>query len=119
MQTQLPGQRALRFSELSPPCRKLVRLCQAINFGSLQKLTVLDGEPTFSPPPIVALELKLDSDDERRPEVDLDDFQVRDEFQRLLNRIEHFRDGMIERIEVRAGIPRRLFFQTVGTEVLR
>jgi len=97
----------------------LVRLCQAINFGSLHRLTILDREPIFSPPPIVILELKLDSDDERRPEVDLDDFQVRDEFHRLLNRIDLFRNGMIERIEVRAGIPRRLFFQTIGAVVLR
>lgn len=119
MKTRPPLHRAVRLSELSPPRQLLVRLCQAINFGSLHGLTIQDGEPIFSPPPIVALELKLDSDDERRPEVDLDDFQVRDEFHRLLNWIDRFRNGMIERIEVRAGIPRRLFFQNVGTEVLR
>src|SRR5262249_26209764 len=119
MQTRPPLPRTVRLSELSPPRQMLVRLCQAINFGSLHRLTILDREPIFSLPPIVILELKLDSDDERRPEVDLDDFQVRDEFHRLLNRIDLFRNGMIERIEVRAGIPRRLFFQTIGAVVLR
>jgi hypothetical protein len=119
MQIRPPLNRALRFSELPVSRQTLIRLCQATNFGSIHHLAVTDGEPAFSPPPIVVVELKLDSDDESRPEVDLSDFLVGGEFQRLLNRIDRFRNGTIERIEVRAGIPRRLFFQTVGTEVLR
>jgi hypothetical protein len=119
METRSPAPRVLYFSELHVSRQKLIRLCQATNFGSIQHLTIIDGQPTFSPPPVVVVELKLDSDDERRPEVDLDDFLVRSEFQRLLNWLDHFGNGMIEGIDVRAGIPRRLFFQTVGTEVLR
>jgi hypothetical protein len=48
--------------------------------------------------------------------VDPEDFLVWAELQRLLNQIDGLGNGMIGRIGIRAGIPRRLFFQTVGTE---
>jgi hypothetical protein len=118
METRSPAGRAPRLSELPVSRQRLVRLCQSTNFGSIQYLAVVNGEPTFLPPPVVVLELKLDSDDESRPEIDLHDFLIRGEFQRLLNWLDRFGNGMIDKIEVRAGIPRRLFFQTVASEVL-
>ena len=49
-------------------------------------------------------------------EVAPEDCLVGAEFQYLLNRIDSLGNGMIERIEIRAGISRRLFSHTVGTE---
>jgi hypothetical protein len=55
--------RPLRFSELSPGRQALVRLCQVVNYGSVENLEVKDFEPTFDPPPVMLRDLKLDSDE--------------------------------------------------------
>ena len=49
--------RPLRFSELSPDRKILVRLCQSINYGRIQNLKVEDQEPVL---------LRLLQDEERR-----------------------------------------------------
>src|ERR1035438_6403887 len=41
----------LRFSQLSAPRQTLVRLCQAINHGSIENLEVRSSEPVFNPLP--------------------------------------------------------------------
>jgi hypothetical protein len=42
----------LRFSQLSAPRQTLVRLCQAINHGSIENLEVRSSEPVFNPLPV-------------------------------------------------------------------
>ena len=98
----------LRFSELSAPRQALVRKCQRIGFGRIEDLDVRDCEPVFGPRTRSFLDVKLDSDEVPRPEQNLSDFVVRDEIRRLLYKLDAIRDGTIERIEVLAGIPRRI-----------
>ena len=102
----------LRFSQLSPPRQKLVRMCQTVNYGQIQGVVVRGGDPIFEPAPVVVIDAKLYRDDEPRPELALDDFALRDEVRRLMARFDEMREGMIERIEVRAGMPRRVLFRT-------
>ena len=102
------GSGALLFSQLSRPRQALVRLCQNINYGSIQGLRVEDAEPALSPPPLVLIDVKLDADEVPRPEADLPDFELCDEVCRLMGRLQELTTGMIERIEVRGGIPRRI-----------
>jgi len=52
--------------------------------------------------------VKLDADELPRPELDLPDFELCNEVCRLLSKLNELRAGMIERFEVRAGIPRRI-----------
>ena len=101
----------MRFSQLSAPRQAFVRLCQALDYGYIQGLEVRDSNPVFDPPPPVFMDLKLESDDGRRLEADLTDFELRHELCRLLARLDELKDAKIERIEVRAGIPRRLVFR--------
>lgn len=98
----------VRFVQLSPARRALIRLCQVTNYGSIERLHISDSEPVMGPPPLILQDLKLDCDQELRPELDLPDFELKDEFCRLMRRIDGLKNGTIERIEVRAGIPRRL-----------
>jgi hypothetical protein len=56
----------------------------------------------------VLTDIKLDGDEMGRPEVDLPDFELFNEVRRLMNQLQELTTGIIERIEVRAGIPRRL-----------
>ena len=112
-----PG--ALRFFELSIPRQALVRLCQGMNYGSIQGLQVKDSEPMLDPPPVVLIDVKLDSDEGERQEADLPDFVLRDEVRRLMARLDELKDGTIERIEVRSGIARRIVIQRRPEEAPR
>lgn len=105
-----------RLSQVSAPLQVLVRLCQGIDYGQILDLLIRDGEPVFSPEPTLLLDVKLDADCSRRPETDLEDFVLRDEVCRLLDRIGELGEGRFHRIEVRAGIPRRVLIQRPLTE---
>ena len=102
---------ATRFQQLSAPRQYLVRLCQLINFGRIEDLELRRGEPVFSPAPQVFIDVRLDLEDVARPEQGLPDFAIPEEMRRLLARLDAIQDGNIERIEVRAGIPRRLIVE--------
>ena len=102
---------AQRFSHLSPLRQVLVRLLQSINFGHVDGLEVRGGEPVFSPAPMVFVEIKLDFAADPRPEIDLTDFELRDEVIRLMDQLDQLGDGSIERIDVRHGVPRRVLIE--------
>ncbi|MGA2882247.1 MAG: hypothetical protein ABSG13_25115 [Bryobacteraceae bacterium] len=102
----------LRLSELSPARQALVRLCQSANYAQIEQLQVNDSEPVFNPAPVVLLDLKLDSDEMPRPEMALTDFMLTAEFCRLMDKLDGLKHGIIERIEVRAGLPRRMLFRS-------
>jgi hypothetical protein len=106
----------LRLSDLSPARQALVRLCQAINHGSIEDLEVRRSEPVFNPAPTTLKDVKLDSDEGPRPELDLGDFMLSDQVCRLLRILDKLDSGSIRHIEVRAGIPQRVLveFQEFG-----
>ncbi len=101
----------LRLLELSTPRQVLVRLCQSIDYGQILDLQVRDREPLFSPAPTLLLDIKLDAARGGRPESELSDFTLCDEVCRLIDRIDELQTGRIQRIEVRAGIPRRVLIE--------
>ena len=95
------------FLQLSRPRQGLIRLCQRVNFGSILNLVVADGEVSSGAPEVV-LDLKLDADLVQRPELDFSDFALCAESCRLLAQIDLLRNGVIEKIVVHDGIPRRV-----------
>ena len=105
----------LLFSQLSPARRFLIRLCQVTNYGLIEQLHVRDCQPVTDPPPLVMKDLKLDRDEEPRPELDLTDFRLRNEFCKLMTLLDDIRDGIVERVEVHAGIPRRVLVHLAPT----
>jgi hypothetical protein len=108
-----------RFSELSPARASFVRLCQAVNFGVIQDLEIRSSDPVLDPPPKVLVDLKLDSDNESRSEVRLEDFALPKEVGRLMAHFDEVQNCHVERIEVRAGIPRRVIFGYSALGALR
>ena len=108
-----------RLSDLSAPRQALVRLCQSVDYGQITDLFVIDREPVFSPPPTLMLDIKLDTDCGGRPESELADFTLCQEVCRLLDRIDDLGTGRVQRIEVRAGIPRRVLIEAKLTEARR
>jgi hypothetical protein len=102
----------LRLSDLSPARQALVRLCQAVNYGSIENLEVRDSEPVFEPWPVTVRDVKLERDEAPRPELDLADFVVSDEVVRLLRALDGMKCGTIRHIEVRTGLPRRMHVES-------
>jgi hypothetical protein len=103
----------LRLSDLSPGRQELVRLCETINFGSIENLEVRDSEPVFDPAPLMLRDLKLDSDEGSRPELDLVDFVLSNEVLRLARHLDEMKIGTVRRVEVRGGLPRRILLEQV------
>lgn len=83
-----------------------------LNFGTIQCLRVKDGDPVLDPSPVVLFDVKLDADQGPRPEIHLKDFELCEEVRRLMARLDELKNGVIERIEVRAGVPRRIIFES-------
>ena len=104
-------QQTLKFSMLSQARQVLVRVCQAVNFGQIRDIRLQDGDPILQSACVLAEE-RLDRPAESRSEIGLNDFELCEEWCRLLNRIDQMCNGKIERIEVRAGIPRRVVFES-------
>jgi hypothetical protein len=109
----------LRFSQLSTPRQSLIRLCQSTNYGHIQDLTVQDQEPILtSSPPLVLTDIRLDVEELPREELTLDDFIICAEFYRLLSLLDGIKNGKISRIEIRAGVPRRITLEKPLAEVV-
>ena len=102
---------AQRLSQLSPARQQLVRLCQALNFGAIRSLEVRGGQPIFEPAPVVVYDWKLEGDDPARLELNAADFDLRSEVCRMLAKLDQVGNGWIERIDVRAGLPRRMLIE--------
>ena len=100
-----------RFSQLSAQRQALIRQCQRMGFGKILRLEVCDCQPAFGPGTEVLLDVKLDSVETRRPEQDLADFVLCAAVSRFLEQLDSIRNGSVEQIEVRAGIPVRMIFK--------
>jgi hypothetical protein len=101
------------FSQISQPRQVLIRLCQSINHGSIENLQVENSEPVFDPSPVMLKDVKLDSDEGPRPELGLADFLIGDEAHRLTRLFDNMKCGSVRRLEIRAGIPRRIVVESV------
>ena len=99
MQTRLPSTRPLWFSQLSPQRQTLLRLCQQTNFGSIRDVEIRDRQPVFDPPPVVIIDLKLESAEEPRPETTLPDFELPGEVVRLMDQLDQLGTTKIDSLE--------------------
>jgi len=111
--------KTMRFSQLSGPRQVLVRLLQSVNFGYLEGLEVRGGEPMFNPAPTVVIEVKLDADNEPRPEAVLEEFELKSELVRLMEQLDALGNGCVDRIDIRFGVPRRALIERPIREVRR
>ncbi len=107
---------AIRFSHLSASRQFLIRLCQRVNYGSILNLRVVDSDVCFESPPDIIVEVKLDGDITQRHELDLTDFALPVESYRLLAQIDSLKNGVIEKIVVHEGLPRRVVMRGSLTE---
>ena len=105
--------------QLSQSRQMLVRLCQSVNFGQIQDLTIRDHEPILrSPAPAVFVDVRLDAEAQPREEVAAPDFALGAEVTRLMALLDKIENGRITKIEVRAGLPRRATFEARNAEAV-
>lgn len=95
----------IRKLDLSESERQLVELLQNLDFGRVEELHVLDGKPTFDPPPRAIATLKMKAETRRRDEAAVRDFSLKQSVVLLLLLIRQIGDGKILAIEVRHGLP--------------
>lgn len=98
----------ISFHDLSQQQRALVQLMQRINFGALEHVPVRGGQPHLDPPLRVIREHKLGGENGPRPEAAMGNFVLKAEVIELLDEVKRFGDGVIDRIEVKHGLPFRL-----------
>ena len=110
--------REVRFQELSRPRQVLIRLCQQVNYGSILNLPVRGGEVCSEGIPDISFDVRLDGDIGPRKELDLTDFDLPIESRRLLCQLDSLQDGLIEKIIVQDGTPRRAVLRRIATEAL-
>lgn len=94
---------------LSPARRRLIDLMQSINFGRIEFLAVRAGEPDFDPKPRVVREIKFGGENGLRPETAIADFRLKAQVVDLLRELDHLRDGVVEVLEIKHGLPFRVF----------
>ncbi|GIW80428.1 MAG: hypothetical protein KatS3mg105_2235 [Gemmatales bacterium] len=100
----------LRLSKHDLSARRagLVELMQRINFGRIESLAVLDGDPVFDPPPRIVREVKFGSENGPRPEVDANNFLLKTQVVELFQHFDQLGTGTIDVIEVKHGLPFRM-----------
>jgi hypothetical protein len=97
----------------------MIRLCQRVNYGSILNLQVTDGDVCSDVPGEVLFDVKLDGVFTPRPELELTDFALPVETCRLLAQLDLLMDGVVEKIVVHDGIPRRVVLRGQYAEPLR
>jgi len=93
---------------LSPARQRLVELMQEINFGRIEGLTVLDGEPVFDPAPRVFREIRFGAENAAHPARDRNNFPLKKEHIELFDQLDRERSATVEQLIVNNGLPRRM-----------
>jgi hypothetical protein len=94
--------------DLSARRAGLLELMQSINFGRIEGLAVLNGDPVLDPPPRVIREVKFGGENGPRPEIDAGNFLLKTQVVELFQHFDRLGDGTIEVLEIKHGLPFRM-----------
>lgn len=94
--------------DLTPARRRLLELMQKHNFCKMERLEIRNGEPVFDPPPTIIQHLRIGGDNEPRIQVHLKNFQLKQAHLELFQHLDDLRDGIVDELEVRFGLPQHL-----------
>lgn len=92
-------------SDLSEARRRLVESMQRINFGRIEQLTVVSGNPMLESAAKVVSTHKLKGANVPRVELNAPDFLLKQEVSELFRILDELEDGLIALIEVKHGLP--------------
>ena len=86
---------------------------QSLHFGSIENLTIRSSEPVFHPAPAIMREIKLGSEDAPAHH-GADDFLLKRQVVELIEELTGLGDGIVSLIEVKHGLPFRVFLRTTA-----
>jgi hypothetical protein len=82
---------------------------QSINHGHIQNLKVEAQEPVLRGTSVITTtDIRLDAEDPGRDDLEVGDFVLCEEITRLIGLFDRIQSATISKIEVRAGLPRRI-----------
>lgn len=102
------------YSALSPFRRWLVDLMSSIGFGWIERLVIHRGEPLPQPQPRIVRTVKLDGETPAPKEPGAADFALKRSIVELFRHLDGVDSGMVERLEVRHGLPLLMQVEGVG-----
>jgi hypothetical protein len=80
---------------------------RSIGFGRIEGMILLGGEPVFRPAPRVVREVKFGGESPSHP-AGGGDFALKAQVLDLFDQLDQIRDGRIERLEIKHGLPFRM-----------
>jgi hypothetical protein len=93
---------------------------QQLNFGRLECLHVIGGEPSFSPAPRLVQDIKIGTAESiPRSEIGREDFVLRSSVIELFSHLERLGAGVVSAIEIRYGLPARLILERTVEEFVQ
>ncbi|MFT3883594.1 MAG: hypothetical protein QM703_28595 [Gemmatales bacterium] len=98
----------LQKKQLSGPRQRFLELMQLMPFCRIQRLELHDGQPVFEPPPTVVQDLKIGGNNDPRVEIHLRNYTLKQAHLELFQHFDEIKDGMIDELEVRFGLPQML-----------
>lgn len=93
---------------LSPRRATLLELMQSVNFGHIENLQIVAGEPVVAPQPMVVREIKFAGENGPRPELATTDFLLKQQVIELFAFFDHLQNGVINVLEIKHGLPFRM-----------
>ncbi len=94
-------------SSLSPARRRLIRVFQQLNFGTVENLRIQNGEPLFNSTSRVLRSHRAGKKDGPRAETSKADFHIKGQVSELLQLFDQERNLTIAAIDVQDGLPFR------------
>lgn len=91
--------------DLSRDCMQLLELMQRINFGRIEGLRVVNGEPVLSSIKSARSVHKLKGENGPRPELEIVDFSLKQEVCEFFRLIKRVGNGELDLIEIKHGLP--------------
>lgn len=95
-------------ASLSEPRRRLVELMQSVNFGRIESLVVVTGDPILDPLPRMIREIKFGGENGPRSEREAGNFLLKTQVVELFQHLDQLGDGTIEVLEIKHGLPFRM-----------
>jgi hypothetical protein len=81
---------------------------QSLNFGRIEGLAILNGQPVLDPPPRVVREAKFGGDNGPRPEASVAEFLLKAQVVELFQQLDRIGNGTIAVLEIKHGLPFRM-----------
>lgn len=101
-------------SKLGTSRQLLLQEMQRINFGRIEGLKFAAGEPVLYPRPALVREHKFGGENGPRAELATDDFLLKQQVVELFAFFDQVRDGVIEVLEIKHGLPFRMIVREVA-----